>query len=122
MESKAGKIVRVLSRLKAAVGYHELGMTQHALACLDSLSRFGRLGPFGLVTDVLRDEFVTHAENHISAAHALEIVACMLPAPARHAMQLTLAACYGPTVSASRTANVAATTRGIKVEAESNAG
>ena len=39
MESNAGMIVRVLKRLKAAVGYHELGMTRHALRCLDSLPR-----------------------------------------------------------------------------------
>ena len=42
----------VLKRLKAAVGYHELGMTQHALRCLDSLASLGEIGPFGLVTDV----------------------------------------------------------------------
>src|SRR5208283_2300127 len=37
MKSNAGTIVRVLKRLKAAVGYQELGMTKHALRCLDSL-------------------------------------------------------------------------------------
>jgi hypothetical protein len=36
-------IVRVLKRLKAAIGYHELGMTQHALRCLDSLDLLGKI-------------------------------------------------------------------------------
>ena len=38
MEANAIKTVRVLKRLKAAVGYHELGMKQHALQCLDGLA------------------------------------------------------------------------------------
>ncbi|MGO9111195.1 MAG: hypothetical protein ACLP9L_18375 [Thermoguttaceae bacterium] len=94
MESKAGMIVRVLKRLRAAVGYHELGMTQHALRCLDSLTQLGKIGPFGLVAEVLRGEFVKHSEN-VSAAKALETIACMLPTPARHAIEMTLATCYG---------------------------
>ncbi len=73
MKTNAGMIVRVLKRLRAAVGYHELGMTQHALCCLDSLPSLGKIGPFGLVAEVMRDEFVTHPANHVSAAKALEI-------------------------------------------------
>ena len=46
MESNASKILRLLKRLKAAVGYHELGMTQHALRCLDSLASLGEIGHF----------------------------------------------------------------------------
>ena len=49
MESNTGMIVRVLKRLKAAVGYHELGMTQYAVQCLDSLDLLGEIGPFGVV-------------------------------------------------------------------------
>ena len=49
MDSNAGMIVRVTKRLKAAVGYHELGMRQHALRCLDSLDLLGEIGPFGVV-------------------------------------------------------------------------
>ena len=105
MESNAGMIVRVLKRLKAAVGYHELGMTQHALRCLDSLTPLGTIGPFGLVTEVLRGEFVEHPENHVSAAKALETIACMLPTPARNAIRMTLAACYGQGNDAGRSAN-----------------
>ncbi len=117
MDSNAGMIVRVLKRLRAAVGYHELGMTQHALCCLDSLPSLGKLGPFGLVTEVLRDEFVKQPENHVSAAKALEMVACMLPTPARHAVDLTLAACYGQ-IDVGRAANSVARVRGAKVEGQ----
>jgi hypothetical protein len=92
MESNAGMIVRVLKRLKAAVGYHELGMTQAALRCLDGLASLGKIGPFGLVQEVLRGEFVKDCENRVSATKALEIVAFMLPMPARHAITMTLAA------------------------------
>jgi hypothetical protein len=114
MKSNAGTIVRVLKRLKAAVGYHELGMTEHALRCLDSLASRDKIGPFCLVAEVLRGEFVTHAENHISAAKALEIIACMLPTPARHAVQMTLAACYGQGDSSPTAANNRHCARGAK--------
>ena len=118
MEPNAGKIVQVLKRLKTAVGYHELGMTKHALGCLDSLVSLGKIGPFGLVADVLRGEFVKHAENHVSAAKALEIVACMLPTPASHAVQMTLDACYGQPSDNSRAANIVACSRGVKPESQ----
>ena len=104
MESNPGTIVRVLKRLKAAVGYHELGMTQHALRCLDSVAFLGEIGPFGLVpTSCVANS--QEPRDHVSAAKALELVACMLPTPARHAMEMTLAACYGPVNEANVLAN-----------------
>ena len=109
MELNAIQTVRVLKRLKAAVGYHELGMTQHALRCIDDLAAFGKIGPFGLVADVLRDEFSN--ARHLSAEKALDMVACMLPKPARRAVQMTLAACYGSGDSR-RSANDRAAIRG----------
>jgi hypothetical protein len=118
MKSNAGMIVRVLKRLKAAVGYQELGMTRHALRCLDSLDSLGKIGPFGLIQEVLRGEFIKDRENHVSAAKALEIVSCMLPAPARQAITMTLAACYGQVNDMARAANVVASARGALPEAE----
>jgi hypothetical protein len=119
MERNAGMILRVLKRLKTAVGYQELAMSQHALHCLDSLSQLGNIGPFGLVADVLRSEFVKGASSRSSTAKALETVACMLPTPGRHAIQATLAACYGHVSDSSRSANKKASARGAlpKVEA-----
>jgi hypothetical protein len=106
--------VRVLKRLKAAVGYHELGMTRHALRCLDSLTELGKIGPFGLVVEVIRGEFLRGPEKHLPAAKALEIVACMLPTPGRHAVEMTLAVCYGPG-DTGRAANNRAVARGVKL-------
>jgi hypothetical protein len=120
MKSNASTIVRVLTRLQAAVGYHELGMTQHALVCLDGLASLGKIGPFGLVQEVLRGEFIRNRENHVSAAKALEMVACMLPTPARHAIGMTLAACYGQVDDAGRPAMPAARARGAKLERRAN--
>ena len=117
MESNAGMIVRVLKRLKTAVGYQELGMTQHALRCLDSLASLGKIGPFGLVQEVLRGEFIKNRETDISAAKALEVVACMLPTPARNAIEMTLAACYGQLNAVGRAAS-AARARGAKPEGQ----
>jgi hypothetical protein len=116
MDSNAGIIVRVLKRLRAAVGYHELGMTQHALRCLDGLVSLEKIGPFGLVVDILRHEFVKSQENNVSAAKALETVACMLPMPARNAIQATLAVCDGETPESARAANLMAGARGVKPE------
>ncbi len=118
MEFNAGTIVRVLKRLKAAVGYHELGMTQHALRCLDSLPQLGEIGPFELVAVFLRDVFLKHREEQVSAAKALAMVESMVPTPARHAIQMTLAACYGAVNDAGRAANNMARARGAKPEGQ----
>jgi hypothetical protein len=115
MELNSIKTVRVLKRLKAAIGYHELGMTQHALRCLDSLSSLGKIGAFGLVVEVLRDEFTSG--RNVSAEKALDMVACMLPAPARRAIRMTLATCYGTEASRSF-ANDRAASRGAVPSAE----
>jgi hypothetical protein len=114
MERNTDIILRVLKRLKTAVGYQELGMTRHAMRCLDGLAELGKIGPFGLVADVLRDEFAKNRESYFPAAHALEMVACMLPSPARHAVEMTLHACYGQASEAARSANIAAGARGVK--------
>ena len=115
MESNAGMIVRVLKRLKAGVGYHELGMTQHALRCLDSLASLGDIGPFGLIGEVLRDEFVKGSENKVSTAEALQVVARLVP-PAKDAISMTLDACYGQINDAARAANSRAGARGVNSE------
>jgi hypothetical protein len=75
-----------------------------------------KIGPFGVVQDVLRDVFITNPENHVSAANALEVVACMLSTPARHAIEMTLAACYGQVNGVGRAADRVARTRGAKPE------
>jgi hypothetical protein len=83
------------------------------LRCLDSLDLLGKIGPFGVAQDVLRDVFITNRE-HVSAANALEVVACMVSTPARHAIEMTLAACYGQGNDMGRVANSPACARGAK--------
>jgi len=117
MKPNADLIVRVLKRLKAAVGYHELGLTPHALRCLDSLSSLGKIGPFGLVAEILRDEFLKGTEEHLPAAKALGTAACMLPTSGRNAIQMTLAACYGPS-DTGRAVNNRPTALGVKLEGQ----
>ena len=119
MESDASMIVRVLKRLRAAVGYHELGMTQHALRCLDSLSPLGQIGSFGLVQEILRSEFVKDKEQHPSAAEALEMVARTLPTAAKYAVAMTLVACYGQGNDAGLAADDMARARGAKLKGQS---
>lgn len=96
MEPQVHMILQVLRRLRTAVGYHELGMTQHALRCLDSLGSLGKIGHFGPIVDILRGEFVRNVQNHVCVASALETAACKAPPPARYMIEMTLAACYGP--------------------------
>ena len=114
MKSNATTTVLVLKRLKAAVGYHELGMTRHALRCLDSLTSLGKIGPFGLIEEVLRGEFTQNRENHITAAKALETAGFMLPKTARDAVDMTLLACYGHGNDVRRPANSVACAHGAK--------
>jgi hypothetical protein len=71
-----------------------------------------------LVREVLRGEFLSNREDHVSAAKALEIVACMLPTPARHAIEMTVAACYGQINESGRAANSVARARGAKAEGQ----
>ncbi len=112
MESNAGMIVRVLKRLKSAVGYHELGMTQHALRCLDSLDLLGKIGPFGLVAEIMRDQFVKHPENHRAALEVLQIATRLVPI-AGDAIRMALDVCYGQANDAARAANNKAFARGV---------
>jgi hypothetical protein len=88
-------IVRVLKRLKAAVGYYELGMQEHAFRCIDSLRSLDTIEPFGVVAVILRNEFAKKSDDYISIANALEVAASQLPMPERRAIKLTLAVCFG---------------------------
>jgi hypothetical protein len=95
MDRNAVKLARLFKRLKAAVGYHELGMTRHAVQCLDSLTDVGELGPFALVADVLRGEFLRGSADQFSTASALEVAEGLAPREARRAIRMTLVTCFG---------------------------
>ena len=95
MGIQTSKIVRVLKRLKAAVGYHELGMTQHALRCLDSLVSLG--GKLDLLA--------WSSRSCGASSSSTPSVMSPQPRPWRRspaccrrlaaAMEMTFAACYG---------------------------
>jgi hypothetical protein len=110
MKTNPITISRLLRKLRTAVGYHELGMTVQALTCLDSVS--GKIGPFSLVIDVLRAEFLAVESRQVFPASALEIVACMLPVSASRAIKLVLAACFGPSETG-RAGGIRAGTRSV---------
>ncbi len=110
-------IVRVLKRLRTAVGYHELGMTEHALRSLDSLKSLATIEPFGIVAVILRYEFVKERGNFLSIAAALESAAAQLPTPERRAIKLTLAVCFGSTSDASRSATSVSFSEGTSADA-----
>jgi hypothetical protein len=77
---------RALKRLRAAVGYYELGMSRHAINQLDSLLQLGDTGPFRLAAEILRAEFLKASADSGTAAQALGIAACMLRPPEDEAL------------------------------------
>jgi hypothetical protein len=115
MNSTPDMIVGTLKRLRAAIGYQELGMTQHALRCLDGLALLGKIGPFYLVVAALHDAFEGNRDHRDSPAATLAHLAGTLPTPARHAAQLALIACFGQ-ASNQRAANQKASARGANPE------
>lgn len=95
-------VVRVMKRLNAAVGYHELGMPQHALQCLTSLWELGDIGPFRTAQRILRTAVLEGREDPGALAKALEEAADRLPPPQKHALWRALGGCYRPTVDMPR--------------------
>jgi hypothetical protein len=82
-----------MPRLRAAAGYHDLGMTRQAVCCLDSVLQMDEIGPFALAAEILRTEFLASSPGFSNAAEALEIAACLLPPPADRALLLVLEEC-----------------------------
>jgi len=48
----------------------------------------------------------------------LETVACMVPTPARYAIQMALTACFGTVSDGGRTANMTVADRGAELESQ----
>jgi hypothetical protein len=86
-------VVRAMRRLRAAAGYHELGMAKQAMACLDSVVELGEIGPFRLAVEVLRAEMLKSSGDFSGAAKALENAARVVPAPQNQGLWLALSAC-----------------------------
>jgi tetratricopeptide (TPR) repeat protein len=114
MNGEAAIIVRVLKQLNAAVGYHELGMSDDALACLDRLRRLGNIGVFRPAEEILRAEFLTSRQDYGGAAVALENAARMFPSPQNYGLWLALSVCYWQAGEFAQAINSLACARGVK--------
>ena len=91
MEFDFRQLVRVSKRLKEAHGYFELGMTQHALDCLEGL---GELGPFEAEIELLRGEALRKQQRFDDAEIALRAAAKKFPSPFDRSAWYALSLCY----------------------------
>ena len=85
------QLVRVAKRLREATGYFELGMSQHALDCLENL---GELGPFEAEVELLRGESLRMQRRYDDAASSLRTAARKFPAPFDKSAWYALSLCY----------------------------
>lgn len=114
MEVNLAHAVRLTKHLRSAIGYHELGMTQHALQCLDQAQLIGDIGPWRLAIDMVRGEVLHSAHRYEAAAEALEHAARLTPAPYNQAIWLALSACYREAGDTQRAVDTLACARGVK--------
>ncbi len=91
MKRNNPQIARVLRRLSEAKGYLELGMTQHALACLDKIRN---AGPFTAAVEMIRGEAARREHRFEAAANSFEAAARILESPHDRPVWLTLSMCY----------------------------
>ena len=94
MKSNLGELIRILKGLRAAVGYHELRMPQHAMRCLHALP-IASINAFEPVIEILRRGIIRNDADAASIVEALWKAACSAPSPVADAFKLTLIACYG---------------------------
>jgi hypothetical protein len=115
MEMSNYQLVRVTTRVRHAVGYFELGMVEHAVACLDSVDQLGDVGAFRLVVDMLRAEMSHRPESCDHAAQTLEKLASQLPREYSQALWLALSMCYRQAGDEKRAVSSLACARGAKL-------
>jgi tetratricopeptide (TPR) repeat protein len=116
MELSGYQLVRATARVRQAMGYHELGMVEHALECLAATERMGDLGAFQLVVDMLRAEVQHRQENYDAAAKALEEAAQKLPPAASRSLWMAISMCYREAGDTDRAVTSLARARGAKPE------
>jgi len=105
-------MARVTKRLRAAVGYYELGMSRHAVQCLDSVLQLGEIGPFRVAEEILRAQFLKSEADYGAAAKALENAARMTPTRDNQALWAAVSACYRDAGDIGRAVNSMAYARG----------
>ena len=94
MNSNLGELIRILKGLRAAVGYHELQMPQHAMRCLHALP-LASISAFEPVAEILRRGIIKNKADAASIVEALREAACSVPSPVKDAFNLALVVCYG---------------------------
>jgi len=114
MESNTYQLVRATARMREAMGYYELGMTGHALACLDATRQMVDLGAFQFVVDMLRAKMEHRPENYREAAETLERLAPTLPLADRRSLWMVLSMCYRQAGDTERAVSTLGYARGAK--------
>ena len=116
MEMDSCQLVRVTWRIREAMGYYGLGMTDHALASLDAAERLGNLGAFKLVIDMLRAEILNRHASYQESVKVLEELAEKLPPAYRQSLWMALSMCYQEAGDEDRAIDSLAHARGAKPE------
>ena len=115
MSSEVSHFFRVAKRVRAAVGYLELGMSEQALACLENL---GELGPFEAEVELLRGQAFRLQHRYEDAAVALKAAATKFPAPQDKSAWLALSICYHQAGDADQALQMLARARGAQTPNE----
>ena len=111
MKAEVRTAARVLKQLKAALGYHELGMHSHALQCLEDLLQRDNIGPFRLAVEALLVDLCQSLEED-ATAEGRKNAARRRPFPHHRALWAALSACHEHLGDASQAANGLAFARG----------
>jgi Flp pilus assembly protein TadD len=112
MEFDVAKIIRTAKRLQEATGYLELGMTQHSLACLDSLSD---AGPLKAEVAALRDRAQRLQQRCAGMAVSVQDSPVQETAPKSKETWLTLSVCYQLAGDVDHAVHALAQARGAKL-------
>jgi len=112
-------VIRFAKRLRAAMGYYELGMTQHAVECLDSAAAMKDIGPLRLAISMIKAHFAMQPHRFEAASTLLEAIARAAPRPQSQSIWLVLSLCYNDAGDSERAIDTLACARGAKPPATS---
>jgi Flp pilus assembly protein TadD len=112
MEPNTYQLARATARMRQAMGYYELGMIQHALACLDATRQMGDLGAFQFVIDMLRAKMEQRPDDYREAVQELEKLAPTLAPAYRRSLWMALSMCYRQAGDTERAVSTLAYARG----------
>ncbi len=114
MAIDGNQFVRVSHRVRNAIGYMELGMTQRAL---DHLEGIGQLGPFEAAVDLLRGEAYRILRRWDDATESFESAARKFKDPHDRSAWFALSQCLREAGDVDRAIQTLAHARGAKPSA-----